>query len=451
MATSSSPVFTGQSSFSADFQQVLTRAVSIASLPMQTLQNSVSTLTGQQSELSTVQSAFTAISNDISSINSAVQGSPSASSSQSAVQATAAAGALPGTYSIEVDNIGSSASALSQAGVPPVTDPTTGNISSSSPFTLTSDGTNYMITPSGTSLEDLASAINASGASVQATIVNVGSNTSPDYRLAVTDTGLGPDTTLQLNDGTTNLLSPLAGGAYSSYTVNGSTTAIQGTSDQVTLSPGLTVTLVGQTTPGTPATVTVSTSYSSLSNALSSLATDYNSAVSALNQNVGQNGGALSGQSIIYTLNSVLTSISEYTSGSGSVASLNDLGLSLDDNGNLDFDPSALSSANMAGVQQFLGSTTTGGFLQAASNNLTSVDDPTNGVIASESNAAQDEINNENNEISEDQTRISDMTTSLQAQLSAADAAIATLQAQQTYFTDLFDATYLNNNNGNNG
>ena len=178
---------------------------------------------------------------------------------------------------------------------------------------------------------------------------------------------------------------------------------------------------------------------------------NYYTAVTALNQNVGQNGGALTGQSIIYTLRSALQAITGYATGSGSVASVNDLGLSLDATGNLDFDASALSSANMTSVQQFLGSTTTGGFLQAANDALNSVAYPGTGIIESEITTAQKEISNENSQISEDQTRVNDLTTSLQAQLSAADAAIATLQSQQTYFTDLFDATYLNNNNGTNG
>jgi flagellar hook-associated protein 2 len=451
MATSSSAIFSGQSSYSADFQQVLTRAVSIASLPMQLMQNTVTTITGQQQELSSLQSAFTTLQVDIAAVATAAQGSATAQSSQpSAVQASTSSGAMSGTYSIEVDTIGSSASAFSQAGVPPVTDPTTGSISTASTFTLTANGKTTTITPTGSSLEDLASAINTSGASAQATVVNVGSNASPDYRLTVSDTNLGPDT-IQLNDGTTNLLSPLSAGAYSSYKVNGSTTAIQGTSNQVTLSPGLTAALTQPTTTGTPAVITVSTGYSSLSSALSTLATDYNSAVAALNKDHGQNGGALTGQSIIYNLTNVLQSISQYASSSGSVGSLNDLGLSLDETGNLDFDPTALSSANMASVQQFLGSTTTGGFLKSANDALTAVVDPTSGVIQSEITTDTNQINNQNNLIAEAQTRVNDLQTSLQAQLSAADAAIATLQSQTSYFTALFDATYLNNNNGTSG
>ena len=48
MGTVSSPGFQGHSQYANDLQQVLTRAVSIAALPLQQLQNQQSTLTAQQ-------------------------------------------------------------------------------------------------------------------------------------------------------------------------------------------------------------------------------------------------------------------------------------------------------------------------------------------------------------------------------------------------------------------
>ena len=121
------------------------------------------------------------------------------------MSAATTSSALPGTYSIQVDGLGSYTTAMSQAGSTPVTDPTTQNISSASSFTLTVNGTNTTITPADGSLEGLAAAINSSSAGVQATIVNLGSNTSPDYRLVVTSTSLSPDS-IQLSDGSSNLL-----------------------------------------------------------------------------------------------------------------------------------------------------------------------------------------------------------------------------------------------------
>ena len=65
---------------------------------------------------------------------------------------------------------------MSENGLTTVADPSSANISSSSQFTLTVNGTNYTITPSGDTLDDLVSAINNAGDGVQATTVNVGSN-----------------------------------------------------------------------------------------------------------------------------------------------------------------------------------------------------------------------------------------------------------------------------------
>jgi flagellar hook-associated protein 2 len=457
MATSSTtPItFNGSSTYSSSFQQVITRAVGIASLPMQILQNQVTSLNSQASTVSGLQAAFTTLQADLQGLDSAVAGSPSAQSSDpTGVSATAAAGALNGTYTIQVDDVGSSTTTLSSAGLTTVTDPTTGNISSATSFTLTVNGTATTITPSGTSLEDLANAINSAGAGAQATIVNVGSNTSPDYRLAVSGTSLGADT-IQLNDGSpTGLLDTLSTGSDAEYKVNGSTTDVQSTSSQVTLSPGLTVNLLAQTT--TPATITVTSDYSGLQSALSSFVTDYNSAVTALQQNVGQGGGALTGDSLVYTLSNVLDQIANYTgSGSGGVSTLSALGVSLQVTGQLSFDQSTFAAASQSDISNFLGSMESStGFLSAASNTLNSVTDPTNGLFGAETSSIQSQITSDNTQIANDQARVTALQDSLQAQLSQADAAIATLQQQDTYYQELFQAEYGSTggtNNANNG
>jgi flagellar hook-associated protein 2 len=453
MSTSSTaPItFSGSSTYSSTFQQVITRAVGIASLPMQSLQSQVTTLSSQQTELSTLGADFNALQSSLQAVGSAAAGTPTAQvSDSSAISATATAGALAGTYTIQVDDPGSSTVTLSQAGVPAVTDPTTGNISSSSSFTLTVNGVAKTITPSGGSIEDLASAINSAGDGVQATIVNVGSNSSPDYRLAITSDNLGPDT-IQLSDSSgNNLLNTLSTGADAEYKVNGATTDIQSTSSQVTLAPGLTVDLLAQSS--SPVTITVTNSTSGLTNALSGLVSAYNTAVTELQKNEGQNGGSLQGDSLIYTLTNTLNQITEFASGSGSVSSLADLGVTLQQNGQLSFDQGvALSSANGSDVQQFLGSVGSSGFLQTANNELTSVTDPNNGFIAGDFNATQAEITNDNTQISNDQSNISQLQTNLTAQLSQADAAIATLQSQNTYFQELFQAEYGTNGTSNGG
>jgi flagellar hook-associated protein 2 len=443
MASSTSPIsvptFTGSSTFSSAFQGVLTNAVDRASEPLEEMQGDVTTLTSQQSALTSLESTFQSLGTALQSIGSASTGSPSANVSNSnVVSASTTSSALAGTYSIEVDSLGSNSTAVSQAGSTTVTDPTTQDISSSSTFTLTVDGTSTTLTPTDNTLEGLASAIDSSSANVQATIVNLGSDSSPDYRLVLTGDNLAADT-MTLSDGTSNLLGAVTAGGPAGYSVNGST-EVQSNSTQVTLSPGLTVNLLS--TSSEPVTITVSTSYSALQSALSNFATAYNSALIAVNAQIGQNAGPLSGDSIIDTLRDVLQNYTQYSSGSGAVSSLNDLGLSVDDTGTMSFDASTFSALNPADIAQFLGTATSGGFMETATSALSSITDESSGDIETEYATLQNQITQENLLVSNEQTRITDMETNLQNELSQADAAIATLQSQKTYYADLFQAEY---------
>ena len=439
----SNPVtFTGQSTFSSSFQQVLQRAVSIASLPMQELQTEVTTLQSQQSALSSLGATFDSLQSAVQGIATAAGGNVSASSSDtSVVTASTDSTTLPGTYSIQVSRIGSATTTISSAGSPPVTDPSSTSISASASYTLTVNGTTTTITPSGDTLNDLAGAINNASAGVSATIVNLGSNSSPDYRLALTSTELGPDT-IQLNDGT-NLLTTVQTGADAQYTVNGNTTVLNSNSDQVTLAPGLTATLVSAD-PGQTVNITVAAGEGNLSSALSSFATAYNAAVTAVAAQVGQSGGALAGQSMVYELQNALSQIAQFTSASGSVQKLSDLGLTLSSTGSLSFDSSQLSAQSASAIQQFLGGLTSGGFLQSANNILTTFTDTATGTLADEYNNVGTQITNDQNQISSDQDRVNLIQANLSKQLSQADAAIAVLQQQNTYYTNLFQTENAN-------
>ncbi len=184
----SAPVFSGVSKFAGSLQQVLTRAVGIASLPLDNLQAGLTTFQSQQSAVTNLNSTFTTLQQSVASLQTALSSTllNATISDGTGVSADVQQGALAGTYSIQVDNLGSYSTALSDAGTTAVTDPTTQGISDSTTFTLTAGGQTTTITPASSSLEDLVSAINSQASGqVQATIVNVGSTSSPDYRLSL--------------------------------------------------------------------------------------------------------------------------------------------------------------------------------------------------------------------------------------------------------------------------
>ncbi|HTC86660.1 MAG TPA: flagellar filament capping protein FliD [Bryobacteraceae bacterium] len=436
---------TGSSTFASDLQASVTRALEIASLPMQALQADQSTISGETSELSTLGGLFNSLQTSLQAISSGT-GSNALQATvgdQTIVSASVTGSALPGTYTIDVLNAGSASSAMSNSATA-VADPTSQNISASTSFTLTVGTSTYTI--SASNLNALATAINSSGAPVQAVVINVGSPTAPNYQLSLQSTALGA-IALQLNDGTTNLLSPLNTGSSASYTVDGQPPAgITTNSPTVTVAPGLNVTLEKQGTT----TVSVSSSLGSVSSELSSFVTAYNATVAEVQKNVGQNGGALVGDSTVLSMEQALRQMITYSGSGGSITSLAQLGVEFTQQGTLTFNSSTLTGLSQSQINNaltFLGDPNTGGFLQYANNTLNSITDPVSGAVVTETQSLQNQNTQDQTEITNDQQKLTLMQTNLQAQMAQANALIATLQNQTNFLQGLFQADTSTNPN----
>lgn len=449
------PTFTGVSNYAASLQQVLTRAVGIASLPLDQDEANVTSLNTTQSDLQGLDTAFTTLQQSVSSLQSTLTSSLlSASASNAAVSATVGTGATAGTYTISVGSLGTYSTALSIAGAPPVTDPTKQGISTSTTFKLTI-GTNtpITITPASSDLQDLASAINSqSKGQVQATLVNVGSTSSPDYRLSLQSANLGSNA-IDLTESTGKDLTPTSvSGTPATYQIDGSP-LISSTSRTVTLSTGLTLNLLAQSASGASTTVTVADSPAGLASAFSSFAGSYNAAVDALAQYHGQGGGALEGNSIVQTLTSALDQLGNYNSGSPATALAN-YGITLDETGQLDVDTTAFTSAANADFPDLLtalGSATGGGFLGTATSLMTGIEDPTAGTLKVEETSVAKQITAAQTTVTNEQAEVNLLQTNLTQQISQADAVIAETESQVSYVTGLFAQYTGAINTANNG
>lgn len=434
---------TGSSTFAADLQASVTRAIQIASLPMQALEADQSTISSETSELNTLGGLFSSLQTSLQAIGSGTGSSALQATvgDQSVLTASVTGSPQPGTYTVDVTDPGSSSSAMSNSSTP-VTDPSTEDISGSSTFTLTVGTSTYNITADN--LDDLASAINSSGAPVQAVVVNLGSPESPNYQLSLQATALGA-VNLQLNDGTNNLLTTMNTGTDGSYTVNGQPSGgITTDNSTVTITPGLTVNLEAAGTT----TVTVSSSLSTVSSELSSFVTAYNAAFNELEKNFGQNGGALVGDSSVLDMQQALNQMIDYTGSGGSITSLAQLGVEFTQQGTLTFDSSAiagLSQSQISDALSFLGNVNSGGFLQYANNTLNSITDPVSGVIATETQTLSNQNSDDQTQITNDQSQLSIMETNLQNQMAQANALIATLENQTSFLQGLFQADTSNN------
>jgi flagellar hook-associated protein 2 len=454
-SSSATTYFSGMSNYSTDLNNAISREVQIAELPIQLLQNNVNDMTNQSQTLQTLDSNDMApVQNAIASLASAAGNMLSASvSGASVATATLGSGATAGSYSLEVANLGSYSDALSvdpslANGLPTVTDPASQNISTSGSYTLTvtvgtAAPTTASISYSGGNLNGLAQAINDADVGVQATVVNVGSTSAPDYRLSLQSSQLGP-VAMQLNDGNQNLLAASgSAGVLAQYTINGK--QVNSDSDTVTLAPGLTVQLTGANSSAA-ATVTVAADPSAVGSALQSFVSAYQTAITDLNTNRGQGGGPLAGQSIVYELTDALQGLANYSTGTGggNITSMAALGVGFDPNtGELTFNQSTFDSATSGqtdALAQFLGSATGGGFVEIATNTMTGLLDPSSGVLTEDISAMQANIASTNTQITNKDNQVSQLQTNLTQQMAASDAMIYELQQQATEMQDMFTA-----------
>ena len=419
-------VFTGTSQYSTDFQNVITRAVAIASLPINQLNSNKTTLQDQSTALTVIDSKFAALQAALDGIDKAVAGGSLQASLSDAKLVSASAG--DGAYASSL----TASSWVNAQNLP----------GQQRTYRLWVGNANYDITPADNSAATVAAAINATaGGKVRASVVNVGSSSTPDWRISLQGAALG-DAPVDLLDGGVSLQTKQVTGRPAQYVVDHSGVTVSSTSRAVVIADGLTVNLL-TSNPGNPAEITVTRSTSALSDALATFASAYNDAGSAIATQQDPATGALSGQAVMYGLRRALSGMATYESPGNGFGGLADLGVMLGSDGKMTYNPLALMSAdvfNAAGVTAFLGSEAGGGFLQAASNMMTQLEDPATGSVKAAEAAYTAQMAGIDQRVADKQDQVDQLQQRLQEQMSAADAAIASMEQQYNYLYGMFQA-----------
>jgi flagellar hook-associated protein 2 len=352
-------------------------------------------------------------------------------------------GTAPGAMTLDIQN-GTGASLQTPISQTPATWNSTADVAGTrSVYTLALGSNTYSFTTTDNSASTVASTINGQfGNLVQATVVDLGTNGSHDYRIALQSKtgGVVPDL---LKATTTSYETSSTAGKLATYELYGQAQQTS-TTRAIEVSTGVTLNLLG-TTGGAPVSVTVSRSTSALSTALSSFADAYNAVVDEVAKQRGQSAGPLQGQSILNTLSQTLSQISTYNSGNGAVNGLPSLGLTFDsnNNGHLDFNSLNLDAtdfSNSSGVTAFLGSAASGGFLKTATDALNNLEDSTTGQIKTAESDLKTQISNIGNQITTKQNQVYQLQTTLTRQMAAADALIASMEQQYSYLNSMFSA-----------
>jgi flagellar hook-associated protein 2 len=529
-ASTTAPIyFTGLSSFSSDFQSIIQRAVQIADIPVENLQNEQATNTAEQQALTALEPTVSALGTDVTNLGTLAssQGLSATSSDSGTVSVVNTGATAPATYTIsDITQLASAASETSLQGYS-----TTQTVSASGLVNLVVGSSTYQLnlTAAGqNNVSGLAQAINNANAGVSATILTSGStqylsvsanntgattlqlnNVAPSDLVSATGTGTETSlqtyadattatvsatgqvqlvvgtqdysldvsannnlnglvaaingagagviasltgspgayslsltdasgaTTIQLNDlqTPTNLITGSNQGTNATFSVGGIPNPITESSNTITdVIPGVSFTLQN-TLPTGSVTLSLATDPTQLSSALQTFVTDYNTLVSAVQAQQGQNAGPLQGDLIINEISSDMQSLATYydPTSTSSIRSLSDLGVTFNDTGQMTFSSStfnALSDSQISDAFQFLGSANTG--FAALASNFSQLTDPISGMIQTQISGYDTTNTDLGDEITTAEAQAAAIQASATTQAESADALVAQLQQQQT-------------------
>jgi len=427
--------FTGISSFSDDFQAILERSVSIASLPARALEQEQTGLLSRKMAAAELRTAVADLAASLRQLGRLSQGGAlTATSSSFAVQASAGAGAAPGLYRItNITSLATQAVARTAAGFASLDAGPVSGGGGAVELVVGGESRTLALEPGQDNLAGLRDAINASGMGVTASILDAGSGPER-YYLSITANETG-ERAIELRqtpgDAGSNLLTVISGGSDAQFELNG--VAMRSASNTITGAvAGVTLELKATLGPGQTADVRVRPSAAGVAGALQSFVTAYNKLVEKLDAQTGERRGALQGESFVQDLKAALREITGYR-GTGPRGSLFELGVSIGSDGVMTFDGSVvqgLAESEIPAVFALLGDGRTG--LSALEGRLSQHSDPLTGSLAAfiqNLDRTDQRLTDQINAIYE---RVSATRLTLVARLQAADTMLARLEGQKT-------------------
>jgi len=292
----------------------------------------------------------------------------------------------------------------------------------------------FTLTSANNNLSGLVNQINGLNAGVTASVLTTSSGNY--LSLQANQTGA---TTLTLSDESTgtpaNIITNTNQGTDAVFHLNGIKVTQPGNTVNGVVS-GLTFNIVAPSSTAT--TITLSSDPSQLSNDLQTFVTNYNALVTAVQAQVGGSNGALIGDTTINQLQQAMQHVNSYfSSTSGSVQSLSDLGITFNGvNGSATFDPTVVSgmgSSQLNDALNYVGSTTTG--LGAFSSTFDGFSDPVTGLIQTEITSDKKSDSDLQSQIDKTTTSINQMQQGLATQIEQADALESSYESQQSELT----------------
>ena len=426
-----------------DTESIVTGLVNASQGPLKQIKSQATGLTTVNTSLSTIASLLGKLQTALEAVDEVKEvGSYAASSSSTAIVASATGSASPGSYQISVDRLASEQRSYSNGFG--ASDTALG-LSGSLDFSI-GGGTATSITVDSTdTLDSLAAKINSSGARVSASILNDGSQ----YRLQVRGLDTGAANAITFSGTTLGL--DLA--ANKRQTAQDAQVTVDGfaitrpTNQVVGAIGGVTLNLTATTPAGSPATVKIASDPDGLKNKLNSVVTAYNAVIDMVH-NVSGFGSAkasvdgLAGDSLLRSLTQRMSSAVGTQVGTGTYQTLGSIGVSLDRDGHMSVDSTKLNTAlaaDSAGVANVIaGPDSTTGAIDVLRDVVKAFSQVGTGSIAQRQTSLTSRIKDTNARADREQVRLDAYAAALRKQFTALDSLMSSSTQNSNYLANFF-------------
>ena len=409
------------------------------------------------SAFGTFSSALSTLQATLSSLEtpSSLAGFDATVADKTIASASTSSDAVPGQYSLEVQNLATAASLTSAPVASGDTAIGTGTLN----IAVGGASTSITIDSTNDTLSGIAQAINSAtnNPGVTASVITTtggrpaGDHRHGDRRRQCDQRDANPEATAASSSlvypasGTTGLTQTQAA-ADANYSINGfpATSANNVVSGAIS---GVTLDLLGPSAANTPTTLTISADTTAASTSIGTFVTAVNGVLAAI-QSLGgydattQTAGPLNGNATLESFQNQLENIlGQVKSGNTSgVASLADLGITADANtGQLDSNSTTLTnalSANLTAVGNLLGGTNG---IATQLNTLINQYSGPGGLLTTVNQGLQSSLSNVSQQQTALQAELATYSATLTSEYNAMDAAVAALKETQTYLTAEFN------------
>ncbi len=401
------------------------------------LQAQDAVFTSLGSDLSSLTTSLQALT-DFQGVFAAKQGSSSNTDllSLTSASATAAAGSHTVTISQLAQTSSEASSAISNA-----------NDTLSGSVTIQGHTFNVDSADNDTTVASLASAINSAGIGVKAGLITDSSGTRLSLVSGISGAAGQLSVTSSLSGASSGSITFQTGQAGQDAILKVDGVSITSASNSVTGAiPGVTFQLLSSASPGTEVQIQITNDTNAIGTAISNFTAAYNKVIKDINtQETPVSGGSappLLGSPALALLQSQLSGSLFGGSASGSISSITQLGISINNDGTLTLDPDTLNSvlnSNFSDVVGLMQNSASFGQTMSTALNRLGTQAPNGAIyLAQQQNASQEAALNQ--DITNENTLLAAQKTQLTNELNTANQILQSIPSQLNQVDELYNA-----------